>query len=344
MELTMAGVDFTGIFGAVVFVVFALFSFLAVFSGGKFSLEKIGRAFAASLRFKSVLIAFLCFIAGMAFMLAMSLIGSALSGALRSAVPGVVFSIIGAAGLFYVLLASAYITNFMAFAALRDERRAAFGEALKSWFSQQWQVLLLPAILCGIILVEMGILLLIGQLNDRSGIFLLSAIFYLPFLPLNLVLFTLLFLGCGIFIPIMIDQKKNALVAFKAVALAIKQQVLRLLATQVIVITFLGIVMVVMYLLFQAATTVGAAGAGQSPLVMLVQEFFKNPIGIFAEIFTAAPLIAIGGFLLLLLIVFVLAVAAGYIWNLNMCLYVALYLGFIRENVDFNAKLFEGKK
>ncbi|HEQ71607.1 MAG TPA: hypothetical protein ENN69_03880 [Spirochaetia bacterium] len=343
MELTFGGVGFTEFFAAIVFVVFALFSFLALLSHSKFNLDKLARAFRLGMRLKANVIAALSFLAGLVFLILMVLLGGALGRAVGSAIPAVIFTVIGVIGLVYVLFGSAYVLNFLAIADIRDGKQVGFREALKAFGAQQLQVMLLPIIIGGIVLIEMGIMALCGEVDHGEVSFFLMAVFYLPFLPLNLVLFTLLFLGCGIFLPIMIDQKKGALATFKGIALSVKQQFLKLLSTQVVVVTFLGIAMVLMYLVFDAASSIGAQHE-TSPPMMIVRELLKNP-GSFLEVFSGGSLLVVlGAILLTLLVLAVLAVAVGFIWNLNMCLYAAFYLGYIKESVDYKAALFEKKK
>jgi hypothetical protein len=339
----VAGLGVTEFFGAAVFLAFALFSFLSIFVNSKFPQDLIGKAFRLGLRPQALLIAAVSLLAGGSFLLVLVLIGTAIGRSAQSTVPVVMFTAIGAIGLVYALYASAYILNVMALSGLRENRRVGFGEALKAFFANQGQLMLLPIVIGGIVLVEMGLLLLFGLGGRSEGFFLLSALFYLPFLPLNLVLFGILFLGCGVFLPVMIEQKKGAFATLKAVTNAVKQQPLRLITVQVAVITFLGTAGLVMYLIFKAAGSVGVPEGTQSPLMIVVGEFFKNPLGVF-EAAEGGAVLFIGALLLTILVVLMLAVGAAIIWNLNMCLYSAFYLGHIKDSVDFEEKLLSKKK
>ncbi len=342
MELKFVGLLRPEVLGVFAFLAFALFSFITVFANGGLSRDRLGRAFRLGLRPKALLIGGLSLLAGGGFVLIMSLIGGVLARLTRSSVPAVIFSVIGAAGILYVMFASAYILNYMAITDLRDGKRIGFAEAAKAFFAKQGQVILLPLIVGGILLVEMGLFLVLGLDRGSDALFFLSCFFTLPILPINLILFLLLILGGGIFLPVMIDQQKGALGTFKGIATAVKQRFLRLLSVQVVVIVFLGVIVLVMYLVFTLASSFGVVEHGQTPVMAAVQALLSGSVNVFD--FGGGALVSISYFLIVLLVSAVALVAAAIIWNMNMCLYSVFYLDYIKDSVDFDEPLIARKK
>jgi hypothetical protein len=327
----------------IVVMVFSIFSFLSIFSNGGVSRDRLGQAFRLGLRPKALLISGLALLAGIVFMMIMTLIGAALSVLLATSVPGVVFTVIGAAGLIYVMFASAYILNYMAIQSLRDKKRIGFREASQAFFAKQGQVILLPLIVGGIILTEMAIFLILDLGRGEDFFFFLSCLFTVPFLPINLILVVLVVLGGGIFLPLMIDQDKGALGTFKGIAAAVKQRFMRLLNVQAVVIIFLAVIALVMYLILALASRFGAVDNGQTPVMAVMRGLLSDPAALFD--FRGAPVLYLLGYLLITVTVLaVMLLAASIIWNMNMCLYSVFYLDHIKGSVDFNEPLIKKKQ
>jgi hypothetical protein len=306
----------------------------------KLSLDVLGKAFRLSLRPQANIISFLYLVIGVVFLVIMNLLGGWLSGLVRSTIPGIIFLIIGLLGFLYMFISAAYLLNYLAFADLQQNKKAGFGEALGAYNKQQGQVLILPAIFGGAVLIEIGIFQLIDLINEGNVTFFLSAIFYIPFLIFNLILFTILFMGGGIFLPIMIDQKKGAFGAIKAIALTIKQQFLRIVIVQVAVSALLAAVGLIVYAIFKFSGMVF-----MSPLsdFLRIDILLKDPARLFMG-YGFNALGTIGMIFYGLGMVFIVSVLLAFVLNLTMCLYTTFYLGFLKEHVNFNEPLFQKKK
>jgi hypothetical protein len=341
MSFSVAGVGVTELFALAVFIAFALFSFRSIFNNSKFGPDKLAGAVRLGLRPLALVTAFVSLAAGGIFLLILVAVGAAVGGAVGSPALGIVIAVIGVIGLLYALFASAYALNYLALAELREGRRAGFGEAIRAFFKNQGQVLLLPAVIAAILLVELGVFALVGLGRGESA-FAFAALFAVVFFPVNLVLFVLLFLGCGIFLPVMIDRKVGALGAFRSIATAIKQQAARLVAVQTVVISFLGMSGLVLYLVFKGASSVISA-EGRSPIEILAGELLKNPLAVF-QISGGNAFAVVSLFLASLVVALVLVAGAAVVWSLNMSLYASLYLGYLKESVDFEEPVFAKKR
>jgi hypothetical protein len=232
----------------------------------------------------------------------------------------------------------AYILNHMTIAAFRDNASVSHAEAGKAFAGQQLQVLLLPVIFAGIILVEFLIFFGISQIRSPEGHFALSAILGSPFFVVNIALFIVLILGGGIFLPVMIDQKKGAIDTIKAIFKMIRTQFLRILISQLAVVLLLFVVL----LLLLIAWSFAGIPLVQSGNIFLdnITQIHKNigNIGEFVrDIFASGNVVSIiFGLLELLFAIIIISGILSYVFYLIMCLYSLFYLAFLKEHVNFN--------
>ncbi|RPJ09301.1 MAG: hypothetical protein EHM28_01915 [Spirochaetaceae bacterium] len=300
----------------------------------KLSLDTLGKGFSLSLKSVPNISAFLHLLIGMAGMVFMVVIGG------LTKVPFIIgfFTIAGALFLLYCFFRSAYILNYMAIAELRDNKTVPHSEAGKAFNAQQIQVLLLPVIFAGTVFVEYLIFNGIKEIESIEGNFALSSILGSPFFIINMIIALLLILGVGIFLPIMIDQKKGAIGSIKSVVKMIKQQFLRVLVTQLAVIL---LVLVVFLLINTAFGFAGQPLVGSGniflPDLSRITEGFGNVGGEFAQYMASGNAVAIiFGILQMIFAVVIISAIAAYLFNLFMCLYSFFYLSFLKEHVNFN--------
>lgn len=300
----------------------------------KITMDNLGKMFQASFKGKRILITLVHIIIALLANIVFGYLGA------QSGTPAVASAlwIVGLLLFLYLLLRAAFINNCMTLAELQGKAPVTYQAARGAFDKAQLQVFLLVGMFVGTVVVEMGIVWLINQISNPLVLRLLLVILLIPFTALGLLVMLLLLLGGGFYLPIMIDRNLGALESVKAMLAAFRQQSIRVLRSQLLVLLILALAAVIVYGLLGVALTIAfgsmVLGNVLSAPGMLLHSL-SVPLG--------------GGFLnilyrILLAIdaVVILGGVMSYLFNLSNAAYGLMYLD-LKQHGEFTGKA-KGKR